>query len=157
MNNRELVGSIRDAILTNSGDLTGLLQSYVKTVGDRSGGGYVINSSDLYTRGVSAMLTAIDMFGQLKNQRGDISMVTDWMFKMKKRQNDGTTGMFNDPISEINKLGSNNYDGVVLNDPLLQIATALGGSDNAFNMTNEEKEELANRMGIYLQQNIVFL
>lgn len=153
MNNKELVGSIRDAILTNSGDLKGLLEGYVNTVGDRSGGGYVINSSDLYTRGVSAMLTAIDMFGQLKNQRGDISMVTDWMLKMKVRQNDGTTGKFNDPISEINKLGSNNYDGVVLNDPLLQIAAALGGSDNAFSMTNEEKEELANRMGIYLQQN----
>jgi hypothetical protein len=172
-NNRELVGSIRDAILTNSGDLTGLLESYVKTVGDRSGDGYVINSSDLYTRGVSAMLTAIDMFGQLKNQRGDISMVTDWMFKMKKRQNDGTTGKFNDdsfigpsktsPLSEVGALTKaatpnkdGNYDvygGSTLNDPLLQIAAALGGSDNAFNMTNEEKEELANRMGIYLQQN----
>lgn len=172
MNNRELVGSIRDAILTNSGDLTGLLQSYVKTVGDRSGEGYVINSSDLYTRGVSAMLTAIDMFGQLKNQRGDISMVTDWMFKMKKRQNDGTTGMFSTdpfknpdkgPIDEIRALTKaatpnkdGNYDvygGSTLNDPLLQIAAALGGSDNAFNMTNEEKEQLANQMGIYLQQN----
>lgn len=179
MNNRELVGSIRDAILTNSGDLTGLLESYVNTVGSRSGGGYVINSSDLYTRGVSAMLTAIDMFGQLKNQRGDISMVTDWMLKMKVRQNDGTTGKFQEddsfigplktsplktsPLSEVSALvraatpnarGTYDvYDGVVLNDPLLQIAAALGGSDNAFSMTNEEKEELANRMGIYLQQN----
>ena len=172
MNNRELVGSIRDAILTNSGDLTGLLESYVNTVGRRSGEGYVINSSDLYTRGVSAMLTAIDMFGQLKNQRGDISMVTDWMFKMKKRQNDGTTGMFStdpfknpdkgpmDEIGALTKAATPNsrgtydvYDGVVLNDPLLEIAAALGGSNNAFNMTDDEKKQLANQMGIYLQQN----
>ena len=178
MNNRELVSAIREAMLTGGGNLSGLLEGYVNTVGSEAkGGGYIINSSDLYTKGVSAMLTAIDMFGQLKNQRGDISMVTDWMLKMKTRQNDGTTGKFQDdsfigplktsPLSEVgalvraatpNSRGTYDaYDGVVLNDPLLQIAAALGGSDNAFSMTNEEKEELANKMGIYLQQNYAVL
>ena len=136
MNNKELGGAIREAMDTGGGNLRDLLEGYVNTIGSEAkGGGYVVNSSDLYTRGVSAMLTAIDMFGQLKNQKGDIRVVTDWMLKMKVRQGDGT------------------YSGSKLNDPLLEIAAALGGNDNAFNMSQNEKEQLANQMGIYLQQN----
>lgn len=134
MNNGELTKAINEALISNTGNLDELLQRYVgEVIGETNG--YAINSSDVYTKGVTALLTAIDMFGQLKNQQGDISIVTDWLFK---------TGIRND---EGKLIGSKT------NDPLVEIAAALGGKSNAFNMSEQEKDKLAEMMGIYLQQN----
>ncbi len=138
MQNGELTKAINDALINNTGNLDELLQRYVGDVlGDKKdvNSGFAINSSDVYTRGVTALLTAIDMFGQLKNQQGDIKIVTDWIFKTGIRDDEGRL------------LGTRT------NDPLVEIAAALGGKSNAFNMSADEKDKLAEMMGIYLQQN----
>jgi len=138
MNNGELTNAINEALTTGGGNLDELLQRYVSDVlydSSSKDKAYVINSSDMYTKGVTALLTAIDMFGQLKNQKGDISVVTDWLFKMGIRDDEGK------------------LIGRQTNDPLVEIAAALGGQSNAFNMSNQEKDKLAEMMGIYLQQN----
>lgn len=141
LDDKALVTAISDALLDksgdgNSGNLSDLLGRYVDRVKNNESGGYIINSSDIYTRGVTAVLTALDMFGQLKNQKGDVSVVTDWLLQTK----------------QLNKRGTNT------NDSLVEIAAIIGGESNAFGMSAKEKDDLAERMTIFLQHNYgVFL
>jgi len=136
LQDRALSKAINSALLDGGGNLSELLGSYVDKVQSFDDAkGYLINSSDMYTRGLTAILTAVDMFGQLKNQKGDMQFVTDWLLKTKSRQADGS------------------YVGTKTNDPLVEIMAAIGGSSDAFNMTSSDKDELADMMQMYLTNN----
>jgi hypothetical protein len=138
VNNEAFKIEIIKAVKGETSRLGYLLEGYIEEVTQKSGG-YILNSTDFYTRGVTAIVTALDLFNQLKDQTGHMTMVHDWLLTYRK---------------ENGLLGTN--------DPLLAVAAALGGSSDAFKYnvkeadggySEEEKMRLANLLGIYLQQN----